>query len=191
MKLLRRISDDKVAVPTINRLARYLLGGTAMLTCAVLILIRELGFVHHPTTILALTSLSAATAVACTSWISIVHIDRKSAAISRRWGFFFPGTETSEIVEAKAVTLLTDQRHMDGMGRGLERHRVYVAGPSGPSLIRETWYLETARRLAEELAEFLNVELVEERAAVPPRRLRRSGRIRLPHERILRAAEDC
>ena len=124
MKLLRQISEDKVAVPTINRLGRYLLGGTAMLTCAVLVLIRELSIVHHPTAILVLTSLSAATAVACASWVSVVHIDRKSGVISRQWGFFFPGAETTDIVEAQAVALLTDQRHMDGAGQGLERHHV-------------------------------------------------------------------
>lgn len=181
MKLLRQISDDKVAVPTINRLARYLLGATAMLACAVLILIRELGVVQHPTAMLALTSLSAATAVACASWVSTVHIDRKSGVISRQWGFFFPGTETSEIVEIKAVALLTDQRHMDGTGQGLERHRVHVTGRGGRSLIRETWCLEAARRLSEELAEFLNVELLEERATAPPSRMRPSDEIRLPH----------
>lgn len=181
MKLLRQISEDKVAVPTINRLARYLLGGTAMLTCAVLVLIRELSIVHHPTAILALTSLSAATAVACASWVSIVHIDRKSGVISRQWGFFFPGAKTSDVVEAQAVALLTDQRHMDGTGQGLERHRVFVAGRGGRSLIRETWCLEAARRLAEELAEFLNVELVEERAVAPPSRLTPSDEIRLSH----------
>ena len=168
MKLLRRISEDKVAVPAINRLARYLLGGMAILTCAVLVLIRELSIVHHPTAILALTSLSAATGVACAAWVSIVHIDRKSGVISRQWGFFFPGAATSEIVETKRVALLTDQRHMDGRGQGLERHRVYVTGGGARSLVRETWYLETARRLSEELAEFLNVELVEETATAPP-----------------------
>ena len=179
MKLLRQISDDKVAVPTINRLVRYLLGGTALLSCAVLILIRELGVVHHPTALLALTSLSAATAVACASWVSIVHIDRKSGVISRQWGFFFPGAETSEIVEPKAVALLTGQRHMDGTCEGLERHRVFIAGPGGRTLIRETWCLEAARRLSEELAEFLKVELLEERAPAPPSRLRPSDGIRL------------
>ena len=181
MKLLRQISDDKVAVATINRLVRYLLGGTALLTCTVLILIRELGVVHHPTTLLALTSLSAAIAVACASWVSIVHIDRKSRVISRQWGFFFPGAETCEIVEAKAVALLTDQRHMVGAAQGLERHRVYVAGRCGRSLIRETWCLGAARRLSEELAEFLNVELLEERAVAPPSPLRPSDEIRVPH----------
>lgn len=180
MKLLRQISDDKVAVPTINRLARYLLGGTAMFSCSMLVLIRELGIVHHPMAILALTSLSASTAVACAAWVSIVHIDRKSGEISRRWGFFFPGAETSEIVEPKTVTLLTDQKHMDSAGNGLERHRVYIAGHGGRSLIRETWCLEAARRLAEELAEFLDVELLEERATAPPSRLRPSVEIRLP-----------
>ncbi len=181
MKLLRQISEDEVAVPALNRLARYLLGGTAMLACAVLVLIRELSIVHHPTAILALTSLSAATAVACISWVSIVHIDRKSGVISRQWGFFFPGAKTSDIVEARAVALLTDQRHMDGSGQGLERHRVYVTGRCGRSLIRETWCLEAARRLSEELAEFLSVELLEERATAPPSRMRRPDEIRLPH----------
>lgn len=180
MKLLRQLSDDKVAVPAINRLARYLLGGTALLACTVLILIRELGVVHHPTAILALTSLSAATAVACASWVSIVHIDRKSGVISRQWGFFFPGAETSEIVEAKAVALLTDQRQMHGTDEGLERHRVYIAGSRDRSLIRETWCLEAARRLSEELAEFLKVEIVEERAPAPSSRMSPSDGIRLP-----------
>ena len=181
MKLLRQISDDKVAVPTINRLARLLLGGTAMVTCTMLIFIRELSIVHHPTAILALTSLSAATAVACASWRSIVHMDRKSGVISRQWGFFFPGAATSEIVETKSVALLTDQRHMDGTGQGLERHRVYVTGGGARSLVRETWCLATAQRLSEELAEFLNVELVEETATAPPSRLCPSEEIRLPH----------
>lgn len=181
MKLLRQISDDKVAVPTINRLARYLLGATAMLTCAVLILIRELSIVHYPMAILALTSLSAATAVACTAWVSIVHIDRKSGVIGRRWGFFFPGAETSEVIEAQAVDLLTDQHRMHGTVEGLERHRVYVTGHGGRSLIRETWCLEVARRLSEELAEFLKVELREERVAAPPSSLRPSDEIRMPY----------
>lgn len=168
MKILRQISEDKVAVPTINRSVRYLLGGTALLACAVLMLVRELSIVHHPMAMLALTSLSAAIAVACASWVSIVHVDRKSGVISRRWGFFFPGAGINETIEAKAVALLTDQRHMDGMGQGLERHRVYVAGRVGRSLIRETWCLEAAQRLSEELAEFLDVELLEETAPAAP-----------------------
>ncbi|MCH8149501.1 MAG: hypothetical protein IH987_16210 [Planctomycetes bacterium] len=168
MKLLRQISEDKVAVPTINRSVRFLLGGTALLGCAVLILIHELSIVHHPMAMLALTSLSAATAVACASWVSIVHVDRKSGVISRRWGFFFPGARINENIEAKAVALLTDQRSMDGMGQGLERHRVYIVERVGRSIIRETWCLETARRLSEELAEFLDVELLEETAPAAP-----------------------
>lgn len=178
MKLLRQINEDKVAVAAINRLGRYLLGSIAMVTCVMLIFIRELSIVHHPTAILALTSLSAATAVACASWVSIVHIDRKSGVISRQWGFFFPGAATSEIVETNEVALLTDQRHMDGTGEGVERHRVYVAGRGVRSLIRETWCLEAAQRLSEELAEFLNVDLVEERASAP---LSPSDEVRLPH----------
>lgn len=161
MPTLRHVTDDEVCVPQVNRMVRYLFGAVAFFCCAMLIMLHGVGPVQHPLTLSFLTSFSAAVGGACLSWVSVVRINRRTKTISRRWGFFFAGSPTDETVEPSTIRLLVDTH--DSGHRSLDHHLIMLVHAKGQTLIRTTWCLETARRLAEELAEFLNTELYEDR----------------------------
>jgi|GEM_PF-3441004 len=161
MTLLRRVTDDEVGVPQVNRMVRYLFGAVAFFCCAMLVMLHGTGPVQHPIALSFLTSLSAAIGGACFSWVSVVRINCSTKTITRRWGFFFAGSPTEETIEPTAVRLLVDTH--DSGHLPLDHHLIMLVHAKGQSLIRTSWCLDSARRLAEELSDFLETELYEDR----------------------------
>lgn len=166
MSLLRHIAEDEVCVPQVNRLARYLMGAFAILTCTLLLLLQASHVISFHMPVLAMTSLSVAIGVACFSWVSFVRINRKTGTITRRWGFFLPGTQADETVTPTAVRLLIDSDREDSSV--VDQHAIVLVHSKGETLLRRSWSLETARRLSEEVAQFLGVERYEDRLPERP-----------------------